>query len=166
MKTLDMQDREEFEKRYHPPEGVGTVEWLKSIQGEQLDLCRELEEIADSLPAEVNRQKCIYAAKALGPLTMGAHRFEEEILFPWIETQAGGQMEITATLERLKFEHFEDECFIEELIDALLRLGAADVTVNPEAVGYMLRGFFVSMRRHIAFEQEHLLSMVEAQQAA
>ncbi|MCJ8518044.1 hypothetical protein ABID21_001074 [Pseudorhizobium tarimense] len=34
---------------------------------EQLALCDELEEIADSLPAKVNRQKCIYAAKALGP---------------------------------------------------------------------------------------------------
>lgn len=166
MKSLDKLDREEFDKRYRPPEGVSAVEWLKTIHGEQLDLCRELEEIADSLPGEVNRQKCIYAAKALGPLTMGAHRFEEDILFPWVERNAKASQDLASTLERLKYEHFEDECFIEELIDALLRLGAADATLNAEATGYMLRGFFVSMRRHIAFEQDHLLAMVSDAKAA
>lgn len=166
MMTLDQHDREEFEKRYQPPEGVSAVEWLKRIHGEQLELCRELEEIADSLPAEVNRQKCIYAAKAIGPLTMGAHRFEEDILFPWVEKNVDTATDLAATLERLKFEHFEDECFIEELTDTLLRLGAADPTLNAETIGYMLRGFFVSMRRHIAFEQEHLLGMVGERKAA
>jgi hypothetical protein len=166
MRTIDRQDREEFEKRYRPPKGVSAVEWLKTIHGEQLELCRELEDIADSLPAEVNRQKCIYAAKAIGPLTMGAHRFEEDVLFPWVEQNVSGHPELAATLERLKFEHFEDECFIEELTDALLRLGAADPTLNAETIGYMLRGYFVSMRRHIAFEQDHLLAMVGERRAA
>ncbi len=166
MKTLDTHDREEFEKRYRPPQGVSAVEWLRKIHGEQLELCRELEEIADSLPAEVNRQKCIYAAKAIGPLTMGAHRFEEDVLFPWVEQTVTGHPELAATLERLRFEHFEDECFIEELIDALLRLGAGDPSLNAETIGYMLRGYFVSMRRHIAFEQDHLLAMVSERKAA
>ncbi|MNL85495.1 hypothetical protein D3C87_2138230 [compost metagenome] len=45
------------------------------------------------------------------------------------------------------------------MTDALLKLGSG-ATVNMEATGYMLRGFFEGMRRHIAFEREFLLSRV------
>ena len=31
---------------------------------------------------------------------------------------------------------------------------------NPEAVGFMLRGLFETLRRHIAFEREHVLPIV------
>ncbi len=61
------------------------------------------------------------------------------------------------TLNRLRFEHCEDECFAEELTEALNALGSGNPDVNIEAIGYMLRGFFEAMRRHIAFESEMLL---------
>ncbi|QLF70591.1 hemerythrin domain-containing protein [Peteryoungia desertarenae] len=136
--------------------GEGSLAWLHQAHDEQLALCEELEEIADSLPSKINRQKCIYAAKALGPLFKGVHHYEETVLFPYLEHKSGGSDTLNETLERLKFEHCEDECFAEELTDALLRLGSG-MAVNMEAVGYMLRGFFESVRRHIAFEREHLL---------
>jgi iron-sulfur cluster repair protein YtfE (RIC family) len=136
--------------------GQRDLAWLLRAHAEQLALCRELEEIADSLPASINRQKCIYAAKALGPLMKGIHHYEETVLFPMLQRDAGPDTHLESTLERLKFEHCEDECFAEELTDALLKLGSGE-RVNMEAVGYMLRGFFEGMRRHIAFEQEHLI---------
>lgn len=131
-----------------------SLAWLRRAHDEQLALCGELEDIADSLPTNINRQKCIYAAKALGPLISGIHHYEEKVLFPVVERQLGH--DFTATLDRLKFEHFEDECFAEELTDALLKLGSG-TPANMEAVGYMLRGFFEGLRRHIAFEREFLL---------
>lgn len=134
---------------------VRDLDWLRRAHEEQLALCAELEEIADSLPSAVNRQKCIYAAKALGPLIQGIHRYEESILFPQLQADPRAGNQIDATLERLKFEHCEDECFAEELTDALLKLGSGD-RVNMEAIGYMLRGFFEGIRRHIAFEREYL----------
>lgn len=133
--------------------------WLKKAHDEQLALCRELEDIADSLPSSINRQKCIYAAKALGPLIRGVHHYEESVLFPWLESHVADHPDIARTLDRLKFEHFEDECFAEELTDALLKLGSG-TPANMEAVGYMLRGFFEGMRRHIAFENDYILKMV------
>lgn len=133
-----------------------SLAWLHQAHDEQLSLCRELEEIADSLPGNINRQKCIYAAKALGPLIKGVHHYEETVLFPWLETGSQDAQHMRETLDRLKFEHCEDECFAEELTDALLKLGSGN-PVNMEAVGYMLRGFFEGMRRHIAFEREYLL---------
>ena len=133
-----------------------TVGWLMVAHEEQLALCRELEDIADSLPANINRQKCIYAAKALGPLVKAVHDYEESVFFPWLERHAAERARLEETLTRLKFEHCEDECYAEELTDALLKLGSGEA-VNVEAVGYMLRGFFEVMRRHIAFERDHLM---------
>lgn len=145
-----------------PPLAAGEADmrslaWLRHAHQEQLALCGELEDIADSLPANVNRQKCIYAAKALGPLIRGVHHYEETVLFPLIASRLGH--DYAETIDRLKFEHCEDECFAEELTDSLLKLGAG-AAVNMEATGYMLRGFFEGMRRHIAFEREFLLKQL------
>ncbi|PWV98718.1 hemerythrin HHE cation binding domain-containing protein [Hoeflea marina] len=139
--------------------GQDPIAALRKAHLDQLALCDRLEEIADSLPAQVNRQKCIYAARALGPMIQGLHRFEEEVVFPLVASQRGGDPDIAATLNRLRFEHCEDECFAEELTEALQDLGAGKTGINIEAIGYMLRGFFEAMRRHIAFEGEHLLRM-------
>lgn len=142
-----------------------SMDWLHRAHSEQLALCNELEEIADSLPANINRQKCIYAAKALTPLIKGVHHYEETILFPWLEASAARGNAMSETLNRLRFEHCEDECFAEELTDALLKLGSGG-EVNMEAVGYMLRGFFEGLRRHIAFEREHIMTQIDSSQTA
>ena len=139
------------------PTDAVSLDWLKKAHDAQLSLCKALEEIADSLPANVNRQKCIYAAKSLIPLVNGVHRYEEEAVFPLIESHAAGDGDLASSIARLKFEHVEDECFAEELTDTLTRLGSGDGTVNAETAGYMLRGFFESIRRHIAFEQQFML---------
>ena len=139
------------------PTDAVSLDWLKRAHDAQLALCTALEEIADSLPANINRQKCIYAAKALIPLINGIHRYEEEALFPMLEVKRSGDRDMAEAIARLKFEHVEDECFAEELTDTLGRLGIGDGTVNAEAAGYMLRGFFESIRRHIAFEQQFML---------
>ena len=157
MQTVDLNDREALETRFRPPQDISGMAWLKGAQSAQLDLCTELEGIADSLPSEVDRKKCTEAAHVIGPLTHNVHRYEEDVVFPWIASKLGGRPDLADTIERLKHEHFEDECFIEELTDALLRLGSGDKTLNAEVVGYMLRGFFTGIRRHIAFERELLM---------
>ena len=160
MLTLVNTEHEKFESLYAPPTDIGAIAWLEQAHRAQLDLCHELEEIADSLPAGIERQKCIDAAGAIGPLTKGIHKYEETVLFPWIAQNVQSPPELATTLERLKLEHCEDECFAEELVDALIKLGAGDESINAETIGYMLRGFFVGTRRHIAFEREHLMGLV------
>jgi hypothetical protein len=145
--------------RHSVVSGKPSLAAMLAASDEQLALCRELEDIADSLPSSVNRQKCIYAAQALGMLVKNSHEYEETVFFPWLEQQSLGGDELTEILTRLKFEHCEDECYAEELADVLLRLGRGD-PVNMEATGYMLRGFFEARRRHIAFERDHLLKFI------
>lgn len=137
-----------------PP--IEPLAWLAGAHHDQLALCDSLEAIADSLPEEINRETCAYAAKVIGPMMRDLHAGEERWVFAWIEQRFADDASVQALLERLKYEHCEDECFAEELTEMLDRLGAADRTVNAETAGYMLRGFFTSVRRHISFEQECL----------
>lgn len=137
-----------------------SLEWLRRAHIEQLALCDVLEQIADSLPGNIDSLKCQEAAKSLNPLIKGVHTYEETVLFPWLESSADTQLALRETLHRLKFEHCEDACFAEELTDTLMRLSRGE-RVNMEATGYMLRGFFESLRRHIAFEREHILSSIQ-----
>lgn len=139
----------------HKRQAINPLDWWRQAHEEQLRLCDELEEIADSLPAGINRQKCIYAAKALGPLIKGVHHYEDTVLFPQFESKVLESPDLSKTLARLKSEHFEDECFAEELTERLLQLGSGRGNINMEATGYMLRGFFEGVRRHIAFERDY-----------
>jgi hypothetical protein len=44
--------------------------------------------------------------------------------------------------------------------EAVMAIGHGRSTDNAEVVGFMLRGFFESLRRHIAFEREHVLPRI------
>ena len=87
------------------PTGAVSLEWLKKAHDAQLALCTALEEIADSLPANVNRQKCIYAAKSLIPLVNGVHRYEEDAVFPLLESLRAGDSEMAGAIARLRPSH-------------------------------------------------------------
>lgn len=121
----------------------------------QLRLCDQLEAIADSLPANIDPTKCLGVAKRLGVVVKEVHRFEEEELFPVLGCRPEDVGGLATTLERLKFEHLTDESYADDLTERLLYLGYGGRDVNMEATGYMLRGFFEALRRHIAFEQDY-----------
>ena len=141
-----------------PPARVSHT--LTAHHAVQSDLCAQLEELADSLPDNVDSQLCLYIARSLGPIVHQAHDFEESVLFPLLEAHAAGDAELEATLERLRFEHWEDESFAGEVADGLAGFVTAPQDSNVESLAYMLRGFFEGLRRHIAFEREHLLPML------
>lgn len=146
-------------KKRVPDDEPGFAEALARLEAahdELLGLCDRLEGIADSLPDSIDRKSCEEAAGILMPMVARTHRFEEETLFPMISRAFPGE-NMTRTLERLRNEHVEDECYAEDLTEALEKLaGHKPGAVEAETFGYMLRGFFAAMRRHIAFEQTHL----------
>ncbi|NDW04440.1 hypothetical protein GTK09_08345 [Jiella sp. 40Bstr34] len=150
-----------------------------------------MEAIADGLPDDLDAQQTLHVARSIGPGIRRAHRFEEDTVFPVLKTSRDASPELSGTLQRLHFEHWEDESFGDELADKLIdyvrtraaakhckasqagfprRMGSfgivaaepAGSSANPaaEALGYMLRGFFEGLRRHIAFEEEHLVPLL------
>ena len=126
----------------------------------QLGLCRQLEEIADDLPYKVDRQKLLVVARSILPTVKTAHRFEEDRIFPQIKVQAEAKEDLDHSLERLQFEHWEDESFAEEVSNSLLEFVTGDDAPSAVTLGYMLRGFFEGLRRHVAFEVEHILPLL------
>jgi hemerythrin-like domain-containing protein len=133
---------------------------ISEAHDDKLQLCQEIEAIADALPS-VDRLQCLLIANRLVPLLREAHRYEEEEIFPIFERSGGhALMARIASVRRLKAEHVEDECAAQDLTEALLDIGHGGTVPNPEALGFMLRAFFETIRRHIAFEREHVVPIV------
>lgn len=129
---------------------------MRRAHCEKLKVCGALEEIADGLPDNVDRLMCMSVASTLLPMLRNIHRFEEDVVFPaYAAATADPQC-----VERLKAEHVEDECFADELTEALMTIGHGASVKNPEALGFMLRGFFETIRRHVAFERDHILPAI------
>lgn len=126
----------------------------------QAALCAELERIADGLPDNVEPQKCLHIARTIYPLVRHAHEFEESVLFPRMAELYGPGQVFGPTAERLKFEHWEDESYAEEIYDAMNQFLADRSRARAEMLAYMLRGFFEGLTRHLAFEREHLMPIL------
>ena len=142
------------------------LETMSGYLKSQIALCNELENIADSLPDRVNAQDCLHVARSIYPTVRKAHDFEENELFPMLKSRFESDTQLLEALNRLHFEHWEDESFAEEVADGLKAFVAKRERANPEVLAYMLRGFFEGLRRHIAYEQDHLCPLVKQLEAA
>ena len=133
------------------------LEMISRDHREQLELCDKLEEIADSLPNSIDRNACTCAALALRYRVGVHHAVEEEALFPLLRARIGNDIVFSRILLRLQDEHRMDEGHCDEVLELLTSLSTGNPPENAEAAGYLLRGLFESMRRHIAFEEDYLL---------
>ena len=133
---------------------------LGRAHDEKLRLCDNLEKIADGLPHSVERALCLSIAERIVPMLKESHAYEEGVVFPAFAAATVPQAVGTASIRRLKAEHVEDECAAQDLADILFAIGHGSPIDNPEALGFMLRAFFEAMRRHIAFEREHVMPVL------
>ncbi len=118
----------------------------------QAQLCDSLERIAGDLPDNVDRRLCEKVIASL-KFEMPLHHRDEELgLFPLIEKRALPADNIHDILARVALEHATDESFSAELSESFGLLSEGRRLTNPEMVGHMLRSFFESYRRHIAWE--------------
>jgi hemerythrin-like domain-containing protein len=132
----------------------------------QAQICDCLEQIADGLPHGVDRHLCAKVAKALRFELPLHHRDEEHGLFPLIEQRALPGDNIHDILARLALEHATDESFSTELLESLDALSRGARLKNPDMVGYMLRSFFESYRRHIHWENAVVLPLARSRLSA
>lgn len=156
-------------QRDNPMPGDNTTDVARELGAHhavQHELCDQLENVADTLPARAEIQTLLHLARVICPIVNRAHSFEETVLFPAVLKIEGRAHPLSGTLERLRFEHLEDESFAAELAEALLSFALDDRKISAETLAYMLRGFFEGVRRHIAFEKEHILPLVSHAAAA
>lgn len=127
----------------------------------KMKLCDDLEDFADSLPNQVNVQNCLALSKCVLPTIRQAQNMEETQLFPQLMQAYPDDIRLRASLNRLRQEHLEDDSFADEIAGLLHDCGSTGRPCNAESAGYMLRGFFSSVRRHVAFEHECLIPLIE-----
>ena len=130
------------------PETRAPAELMQAFEN-QIGLCRELEQLADALPG-LDRQHYLRVARTIRPLIIRAREVEEALLFPQL---VGRLSQGRALVDSIRMDQLEDEYFAEEVTDHLLLIGSGRSSLEPEAIGYMLRGFFDGIRRRIRHEQ-------------
>jgi len=145
----------------NPTALAGTLKHHLNVQS---NLCAALEQLADALPAEVRNDDCLALARSIYPIVHRSHTFEERELFPYLKAHCPAEPELPDTLDRLHGEHWEDEAFAEEVQHELMAFAADRDAVDVEKLGYMLRGFFTGVRRHLAFEREYILPIIEGRE--
>ena len=122
---------------------------LDRLYRSTLRICDDLEEVADSLP-NPDRRRCRKLAAELRPAIETANALEEAILFPAILGRLPAEAH---AIERLAREHLHDRAAADEIANMLLMLSRGGGARSWDALGYMLRAYFVSVRRHVACEQ-------------
>lgn len=129
-------------------------------QDSQLTMCLELEAIADSLPNIFDKDVWLTTAHSVFLLLAKAHSFEELELFPILLQQQGAALRLGEVLKRLESEHHNDEDYAENVAQVIGNYVRHDDHSKAEGLSWMLRGFFENIRRHIAFEREHILPLL------
>ena len=124
-------------------------------------LCDALEKIANNLPRSTDKQACLSLTRSIFPIIHEAHEFEEKKLFPYLLDANQQNKPLIKSLGRLQFEHYEDETFAQEISEALHEYVTGEDKLFAEKLAYMLRGFFEGVRRHLAFEKEHLIPLLQ-----
>ena len=117
----------------------------------QAKLCEDLEAVADGLPIRVDPGHCLRVAMQILPVLQESQRAEEMRLFPGLLARSPNAM---AIVSHLRTEHAEDQGFGEEVRAELIDLSRGHSSLPPEALVYMLRGFFEGMRRHMRHVRE------------
>lgn len=120
---------------------------LNRLYDRTLRICDDLEEIADTLP-NPDRRLCRRLAIELDETVSVVIRREERDLFPLLTGSARA-----AVVARLREEHAQDRSAAADIARALTSISRGRAKGSYDAIGYMLRAYFLGVRRHVAFEQ-------------
>ena len=149
--------------------GGYTVSQVRGLLAEHLQrqtaMCNALETFCDGLPDNVTAGQCLALSQSVFPTVHRAHQFEENVLFALLRSLTPDPSVLERTLDRLHGEHWEDESYAEEIAQALRDFAPERDSRSAETLAYMVRGFFEGLRRHVAFESEHILPMLDGIEA-
>lgn len=122
-----------------------------------LDVCAAFERVADGLPDEADFDLARSAADILLRTLPGHIDDESAVLFPCLRACVGSGHLITSVLDELDAQRLQDADMLTELADVLQSDIEGKRARNPAMLGYMLRNYFNSERRQIAWERRIVL---------
>ncbi len=138
------------------PDSFGVARRFDACIDRQIEVCLALEALADSLPARVDTYAATMLMDRLSTTLRRCHRLEETMVFPILRLSSH---DVGPILERLRTEHVEDADHAADLRDALKTFVTCRRTAAADEIGYMLRGLFTALRRHAAFDRDHVLPL-------
>jgi hemerythrin-like domain-containing protein len=144
------------------PDSVDAMDPISAFEVDhvlKLGLCDVLESIADALPHTADASLATIAVKILRNGLPEHVALEERHLFPLLRRRNAGDQSCQKVLLQLEHEHGSDEAFAYEIADELEHIAEAEAPKNAEMLGYMLRGFFISLRRHIRWENATVIPL-------
>jgi hypothetical protein len=142
--------------RQYPEELARLSEALKTKRW----ICDLVETIADSLP-EPSRLVCLRAAAVLRNDFPLYNADIGQCLFPQLHVRHSDSKWIILVLNQIEADHQMLEISIDEVAALLERIGEGLARIQERNVaGYALRGFFEGLRRHICWEENLILPLV------
>lgn len=131
---------------------------LEACYGQLIAWCDLLEAIADFLPCQVDERLCDTITNGLVPLVLVSHQFEERLLSAGLGLIMTEDEYFEAN-ERRRTSRLQDYDSAQEVVETLISLREGGCRLSWDAVGYQLRSFFGSVRRHIRGERE-IMSLI------
>ncbi|MEL7279695.1 MAG: hypothetical protein AAFY35_10820 [Pseudomonadota bacterium] len=124
-------------------------------------MCDLLEALADDLPrraAPVWRE-ATRMCKAVIPMH---YQNILTVVMPVLRRRCQGEVDCENTLRRLQTDFEEEACRLSELNELLEEaMETGGSTIDPEALGFALRGFFGALRRITSWETDVLLPLAD-----
>lgn len=141
------------------PAAANPLDLFAGTVGEREMLCDQLEAIADSLPNCVDRGTVLSATRFLRHKVPAYHRDERDCLFPMLQRRAPRSFGMNQIAVMMLSCQVDDEDYAVELADMLETVVVQQPVRNADATGYMLRGFFHSYRRYLAWQRLTILPL-------
>ena len=122
-------------------------------------LCDLLETICDGLPG-LSVGACRQAARLCETQVTRHLRELNQVLIPLVRDRITDTPEFGGFLNRLQSNLVEDDVKLDEVVDILNSFSTRDgERPSMDALGYVLRGFFETLRRQLNWENEVLLPL-------
>jgi len=126
---------------------------------EKINVCEQLEHIADRLPNQVNVDQCAKLAELLPDMLGLCDDINQRVIFPLLLRHQSQRYFTHSMAQRLVDERMMDQGYALEVSELLDQLAKAESIRNAEASGYLLRSFFETVRRSSAFDLEYIVPM-------
>jgi hemerythrin-like domain-containing protein len=135
---------------------------LGSLQQELnqlLGVCDELEHVADELPDNRSPSRIAAVCRSLRDLLRKHHRHAESLLFPLLSRRALPEDRVEELARELRRDNSRDEGYALEVLELLDAMAVGGQPANKDTAGYLLRGFFEGLRRHLRCEHALLFPL-------
>ena len=123
----------------------------------QREMCEGLELLADQLADHADQRLCSTLLQFLRD-ELPVHHRDEEAVFDLLRGREGDESIVRCWIEQAVLEHRRHIDYALELVEPLSHLAAEGRLKQIEALGYMLRCAFESMRRHLDWEEITIFS--------